>query len=225
MAITRAQLRTSVRTEMKLDRRWKIWDDSEVNEAIDDSISQVAVDNDYRWEELLTTGNDVTVADQQEYDLPSDFVTLDLVRLNGIVLDTTTFKELKTIYQTFPSGSPTHYYDKDYKLGLNPITTTDWTAIDYEYRAAPVPMTDDADTMIYKDNMKRAVVLNASFILFGKFSDQQNLTRAKAKEALYEQELWKAKKRNSLWDIAQIFYKNSSAPVRNRRWRNRFIIN
>lgn len=225
MAITRAQLRTSVRTEMKIDRRGKIWDDTETNESIEDAISQISMDNDYRWEELLKTWTDVTVSDQQEYTLPTDFVTLDLVRLNGIVMETTTFKELKQFYQTFPKGSPTHYYDKDYKLGLNPITQTNWTVIDFEYRSAPAVMTEDTDTMIFKDNMKRAVVLYASFILFSKFSDQQNLTRAKAKNDLYEIELWKAKKRNSLWDIAQIQYKTSSNPRRNRRRVNRFIIN
>lgn len=217
MAITRSQLRTSIRTEMKIDRRWKIWDDSEVNEAITDSISQVAVDNDYKWQELEKTWTDVTIADQQEYALPTDFVTLDLVRLNGIVMSSTTFKELKQAYQTMPKGSPVTYYDKDYNLWLTPITQTAWTVIDYEYRAFPPVMTEDTDTMVYKDNMKRTVVLQACFILFSKYADQQNLTRAKAKSDLYKIELAKAKKWNSLWDIAQIHYKTSSNPKRNRR--------
>jgi len=55
MTVTRSQLRTSIRTEMKIDRRGKIWDDTEINEAITDAIDQVSVDNDYRWEELKTT--------------------------------------------------------------------------------------------------------------------------------------------------------------------------
>ena len=225
MAITRVQLRTSVRTEMKIDRRGKIWDDTETNEAIKDAISQIAVDNDFKWQELEKTWTDVTVADQQEYDLPVDFVTLELVRVNGIVMDTTTYKDLKRMYPTFPKGSPTHYYDKDYKLGLHSIPQNAGVVIDYEYRAEPTVMTEDTDTMVYKDNMKRTVVLYACFILFSKYSDPQNLARAKAKSDLYEIELAKSKKTNSLWDIAQIHYKTSSNPRRNRRRTNRIIIN
>jgi hypothetical protein len=55
MSITRSQLRTSIRIEMKIDRRGKIWSDDEVNEAITDAIDQVSADNDYRWEELRKT--------------------------------------------------------------------------------------------------------------------------------------------------------------------------
>jgi hypothetical protein len=50
-------------------------------------------------------------------------------------------------------------------------------------------MNNDDDTMIFRDNMKRTIVLQATFILFSKFSDQQNLTRAKAKNDLYNIEL------------------------------------
>jgi len=50
-------------------------------------------------------------------------------------------------------------------------------------------MTADTDTMVFKDNMKRTVVLQASYILFSKFADQQNLTRAASKDRLYQIEL------------------------------------
>lgn len=212
MSITRAQLRTAIRTEMKIDRKWKIWDDTEVNESITDAIDQISVDNDYKWEELIKTWTDVTVATQQEYTLPTDFVTLDLVRISWNTLNSTTYKELKELYQSFPLWTSTHYYDKNYNLWFNPIPTTSSLVIDYEYRASATVMTADTDNMVFKDNMKRTVVLQASFILFSKFSDNQNLTRAKNKEVLYQKELWKAKKRNSLWDIAQIHYKTNYNP-------------
>ena len=218
MSVTRGQLRTSIRTEMKIDRKGKIWDDTEINEAITDAIAQISVDNDYKWEELIKSWTNTTVALQQEYTLPTDFVTLDLVRISWNTLTSTNYNELKRIYQSFPLGTSTHYYDKNYKLWLNPIPSSAWLVIDYEYRTSATVMTDDTDNMVFKDNMKRTVVLQASFILFSKFSDNQNLTRARAKETLYEKELWKAKKRNSLWDIGQIHYKTNYNP---KMWSSR----
>lgn len=212
MAITRSQLRTSIRIEMKIDRRGKIWSDDEVNEAITDAIDQISVDNDYRWEELKKTWTDTTISAQQEYTLPSDFVTLDLVRVNGVPMESTNYEDLKRLYKTFPTGSPFQYYQRDYKLWLSPIPTTWSIAIDYEYRASAPVMALDTDTMIFRNNMKRCIILQAAFILFGKFSDQANLTRAASRLEKYRQALWEAKKRNALWDIAQIQYKTAYTP-------------
>lgn len=212
MTVTRSQLRSAIRTQMKVDPRGKIWNDTELNDSITDSIDQVSVDNDYKWEELKKTWTDTTITDQQEYDLPDDFVTLDLVRLDGNVLETSKYDELKAIYKTFPSWTPIDYYSRDYKLWLNPIPTATWTAIDYEYRASAPVMTLDADTMIFKDNMKRTVVLQAAWLLFSKYSDEKNIRRAQNTENQYEKELGKAKKRNALPDIAQMHYKTAYIP-------------
>jgi hypothetical protein len=164
------------------------------------------------------------VADQQEYDTPDDFVIVDLVRLDWNVLISTTYKELKMMYPSFPSWTPTNYYTRDYKIWLHAIPTVDWTAFDYEYRSAPELLTSDTDEMIYRDNMKRLVILKTAFILFSKFTDQQMTARANAKEVLYSKELWKAIKRNDLWDNNQISTYKTNYNPRRRTYRNSKII-
>ena len=218
MAVTRGQLRSAIRAQMKIDPRGKIWDDPEVNESITDAIDQISVDNDYKWEELKKTGTDTTVTDQQEYALPSDFVTLDLVRYDWNPLASTTYSELKLLYKTFPSGTPVSYYERDYKLGLSSIPTSNTWAIDYEYRCSAPVLTTDESMMIFRDNMKRTIVLAAAVILFGKYSDDKNITRTKNSQMQYERELSKAVKRNSLGDTNQIFYKTAYNP---RTWASR----
>jgi hypothetical protein len=65
---------------MKIDKKKRIWDDADINEAINDAIIQVQVNGDYNWtfNKALTTIS--TIADQQEYDVPTDFQRMNIVK-------------------------------------------------------------------------------------------------------------------------------------------------
>ena len=79
---TRSALRTKTRKELKIDRLWKVWDDSEVNEALDEAIEEIQDKWDNNWQENQTEIVFDSIIDQQEYDLDTnvpDYIGIDLV--------------------------------------------------------------------------------------------------------------------------------------------------
>lgn len=213
MATTLSQLRSAVRNEMKVDRTWKIWNDAEVNDAINTAYTQVQTDFYFRWQETLTETTFSTVVDQQEYPFSwfaPNLVTIDVVRFNNITMDSIDYEEYKYNYEWDEnvSWTPRWYYVRNNSIWLVWTPKVVWT-VEVIYRTALEELVNDADTIGFPDNFKRSIVLYASYVLFTKLSGEVNINAAKTKKTRYQEEVDRLKLTDALLDQGQIQYKNT----------------
>jgi len=205
-----SKLRSKTRLEMKLDKIWRVWNDDELTDAINEAILEVQNYWNFKWSE----NRDIfplfdSVPDQQAYDLPDDFQSADLVKIDWKELDSADFIELKAFYSSFPSWTPINYSIFGWKLQLTPITTIIWD-IDLTYRKFLPTLTDNADLSPFSLQFDRAIVLFASYALLTKPGDAKNFSRAQIKfDKRYKWEISKLYNAFLLPDRNQLQYKNS----------------
>ena len=160
---TREQLRSDLRDEIRIDPNGKMWGDSVLNSYINQAIFQIQKDWNFGWRENQG-GNSLfsLVSWTQEYDLPSDFIRVELVRYNGTELYKTTKNELKKQYDSFTSWSPCGYYILWTKIWFDVIP--DGGNIDFDYLKRVPSLASDDDIMAFPDDFDLAVVKYASYL-------------------------------------------------------------
>lgn len=107
---TRAQLRTKLRTEIKIDPNGKVWNDTTLDQFINSAYFQVQKDGNFNWRENDGNYSFSLTSGTQEYTLPTGFIRTDLVRYAGTELFPTSKVDLKRIYSSFVNGTPSRYY-------------------------------------------------------------------------------------------------------------------
>ena len=107
---TRSQLRSKLRTELKIDPNGKVWSDATLNQFINSAYFQVQKDGNFNWRENDGNYSFSLSSGTQEYALPTGFIRTDLVRYNGTELTATTKVDLKRQYASFVNGTPSKYY-------------------------------------------------------------------------------------------------------------------
>ena len=204
-------LRTGVRTEIKLDRLWKIWDDAEVNDAIIMGIEEVEAKGNYKFPQWQTDTTFDTVIAQQEYDMETlivDFQGIELVQHDDRTLIPTTLKELKVLYRDFVDGAPTHYYIYGGQMGLHPIPNQIKT-VDITYKKFVTLPVADTDLSPYPRAFDKAIKLYAAYTLLSQPADNKNLARAQSKLTRFTREIAKLFNAYLLPDRQNIHYKTS----------------
>lgn len=115
------------------DPNHRLWTEASKYRALNKALTQFQADlerSDMTNEETTTISS---VAGQQEYDLPTDFARLSLVRYNNDRLYRTTLKDIKEQYDTMTQWTPDRYYTYENKLWLHSVPSTSWQAIELLY--------------------------------------------------------------------------------------------
>jgi len=168
-------LRTKVRNEIKIDPNWKVWSNDIIDFSINGAYDKIQSDWNYARRENQENTTYTTISWTKEYNLPSDFIKLDLVRYNWQELVRTTKKELKKTYDTFSNWTPYYYYIFWTKLWVDPTPDNSWTLdLDYYKR---LPTITELQDSLFPDSFDLAIVKYASYLLFSQIrnDNQSNL--------------------------------------------------
>jgi len=160
MSSTLAQLRSKLRTEIKIDPNGKIWNDSTLNSYINRAYLQIQQDWNLDWQE--NDANTTYTPTAQETTLPTDFWKVILIRYNWTELFPTTKAELKRQYTSFQSGTPYKYYLFSNKLWTDTIPS--WWTIDLDYKKINASLSADSDTSAYPLNFDTAIVKYSAYL-------------------------------------------------------------
>lgn len=160
-------LRTKLRTEyIRIDPNGKIWSNSVIDWYINRAYTQIQKDWQYKWRENIEDATTTTVAGQQEYWIPTDYIAVNLVRYNNQYLTKTDRITLKMENQNSPmvSGTPYQYYLYWWNIGLYPIPNTTGT-IDLEYLKKLPKITTSQDSL-FPEEFDDAICAYAKYIAF-----------------------------------------------------------
>ena len=181
---TRAEIRSLVRSELKIDPNWKIWNDSTLNSYINRAYLQIQKDWNLDWQE--NDANTTYTATAQETALPSDFWKVVLVRYNWSELYWTTKVILKREITTFQSWTPSRYYLYSNTLGTDTIPSS-WT-IDLDYKKIIAGFTADADNSAYPANFDTAIVKYSTYLAWSTIWWRENKAAWKLSEYRIEKD-------------------------------------
>ncbi len=156
--MTLAQIRGLVKRNTSSDT--KMMPDA----AIDFQINLAQKEIVRRTLPLKKNATVTTVADQEQYDLPSDFHKAVQMKVNDIICEYRLEEQIDRLYTTdIDEGTPYYYYIdiEAGKYGLFPRPTGVLSG-KFAYRAIPATMSDDADTPDIPELYHDAIVLDAS---------------------------------------------------------------
>lgn len=165
--LNRGELRTEILA--RLAERVGFFIASELNQWIQDAIDTISL----QLEPLVVTSKTNLVADQGEYALPADLISVKQVYLltnstDWVNVAETTYERLFEINPDWEGATatrtPTHWYWRQDTLGLYPEPSTAVTAglrILYTYR--PAAMTGDSSTSGLPDWFDRALVMHVLY--------------------------------------------------------------
>ena len=160
---TRAQLRSKLRTELKIDPNGKVWSDPTLNQFINSAYFQLQKDGSFNWRENDGNYSFSLTSGTQEYSLPTGFIRTDLVRYNGTELTSTSKVALKRQYSSFASGTPSKYYLNGGYIGLDVVPNVTGT-LDIDYRKQLTAFTADADVSSFPETMDNAMVKYGAYL-------------------------------------------------------------
>ena len=221
-----SKLRSKLRSEMKLDKLWRVWNDEECNDAIWEWILELQTYWNFKWQEnrvFYPTFSSVIA--QQAYTLPTDFQSVDQVKYDDRILESADFIELNAFYTTFPSWTPWNYSIFEWELQLTAIPNA-IQDIDLIYRKFLTIPTTDSELSPFPFNFDRAIILFAAYTLLCQPWDNKNFNRATIKfDKRYKREAWKLFNTYLLPDRNQLRYKtNYQSRAHRYQTRKRTII-
>lgn len=144
---TLLNLRSRLRTELKVDPNGRIWSDATLDTALNQAVLQIQQDGDFDWHFNDAVNSETTVASTATYALPSDFVRLELntVKYNSSSLEQVDYRWLfRTNSSLAVDGTPAYYYLRGTNIGLFK-RPNDTLTLEYLYRSKLTAMSDDAD--------------------------------------------------------------------------------
>lgn len=151
-----------------------------VKSLINESEKEYLKLTDYKAEKVTTL---TTVADQQEYDLPSDCYIVLSVFYDQAKLRKIDFASNASDDDT---GSPTAYYIRQNKIGFNPIPDKEYDII-YTYLAFGGQMSNDDDQSVIPEEDLMFLVYNTAHILALQGDDNRaNEFKKLAERQIYE---------------------------------------
>lgn len=167
MSYTRQQERDQLRlNELKIDPNGRVWSDSILNTNLETARRKIQEDGHHDW--FFNDGEDtsiVSVVSQQEYDLPTDFVRLELIKYDTWELLPTTKKYLKAHNSSLAvDGTPQYYYLLGSKFGVFQRPNANGKVFDLTYRKKLASFTSDASVEVMPDEFIEAIVQYAAYL-------------------------------------------------------------
>lgn len=175
--------RTQLREDYLKDPNGKVRNNSMVDRAINKAYDQVQVDLNYWSNENLWATTYSTTAGDYEYDLPSDFARIKLVRYmrngtNKYPLGRTTLKILQSTFTEFTQWQPTQYYKNGLTLWVYPIPPSAGTIYLEYYTMLPrISESQDSETPPEYDD---TIILYAAYKLLSGVEKYDKLKEMKA---------------------------------------------
>ena len=167
MASSLANLRSDLRTQLKIDPNGKIWNDSALNGYINDAHLQVQRDGDFSWKENITGNFSPTmVVGTAEYALPDDFVRVLQVMINGGIKNVITKQEAKRrdgINYPIQSGEPSNYYINGNFIGLWPVPNA-IKPFSIDYKKKMPSLDSDSETIDFNTDYDSAIANYAAYL-------------------------------------------------------------
>jgi len=161
---TLASLITLTREYIKIDPNARVFSDTTLTNFISRAYFQLQKDGSHRWRECVADTNIATVAGQQDYALPADFLKADLVRYNNQWLSTTDKRKINIIQGNNTTGTPNAYYIYGANLGMYPTPNTTGTIAFSYFKRLPT-ITASVDSLFPVD-FDDGIALYASYIAF-----------------------------------------------------------
>ena len=186
MASNRADLRADLRTELKKDPNWKIWNDSALNWYLNKAYLKVQKDGNFQWRENQANTTFSTTVWTQEYTLPTDLGKIELVRYETDVLRKSTKVQLKRDQNNFVSWRPSKYYIFGANIGFDVLPDAVWT-VDFDYVKRLSFPTDDTTTIDFNEDFDVAIIKYAAFLAWSSIDGKQSTASAELQE--YQLEL------------------------------------
>ena len=178
---TRAQLRSKLRTEIKIDPNGKVWSDSVLNQYINSAYFQTQKDWNFKWRANDGNYTFSLTSGTQEYALPTGFIRTDLVRYNGSNLYPTDKVTLKRQYQSFVNWIPSQYYLYGSFIGFDVIPNVTGT-IDIDYRKQLTAFTADADVSGFPEDMDDLMIKYAAFLAWNSAKGNEQTAQIKLQD-------------------------------------------
>jgi hypothetical protein len=156
----------------------------------------------------LYTGS--SVIGQGEYDLPDDFVRMELngIKYDNMMLSVRDYRVVFDQYDLTQSGNPGIYYLRGNEFGILPLPTSIKT-MSFLYRQALPDMTNDSDDSGMPTAFDEAIQSYTEYLCWNDLSPNPKTTQALEKyrltmQGLYAQYLGRRDEANFAWGIESI---------------------
>lgn len=131
---------------IKIDTNGKIWWDNTLDSIINRAYFQLQKDWWHKRPQQYANNTQNTIGGTQEYDLPSNFIKLDLARYEWQELSKASKSDIKRIYATMTNGKPYAYYIYGTKIWLFPVPDTIGVLdLDYYKKLEKLSSTQDSE--------------------------------------------------------------------------------
>ena len=216
----RWDLRALSNDEVKIDKLFKVWNESAHNRAINQALFEINQRWDWKWEtqDKTTSGN--TTISQQFYDQPADFRGLKLMEFDDNALSRVEYTDIQRAYTDLPTWTPTSYYFYKEKIGLHPIPTA-VGSLKLLYSTTVTDLTTDATESPFDDRFDTAIALYAAYVLLMQPWDSRNTQRAQLKFSRFNDEVNKLLKMFLYKDRENMRVRNTYISKAAVRWSRR----
>lgn len=163
---TRLTYRSRLRRELKIDPNARIWNDTTLNDNIQQALYQIQQDGNFDWPFNDGSYSTSTVIGTSTYALPSTFSRIELgtVKYNGGVLTPVDYRWLVSTNSSLAvNGTPTYYYLRGNNIGLFPRPSAVQT-LEFLHRAKLEAFADDTTDNGIPDEFTEAVAQYAAYL-------------------------------------------------------------
>lgn len=218
MATTLSDLKSALRTELRIDPNDKIWPEATKEKYLNAAYRRIQRDGQYNWRENQVEYDATLTAGTEKYNLATIFGTDDFVRLDFIQLkDSLTnlrCSDLATVRTrgTTGQGMPNEYFIYGNYIGLYPVPDSAYTLL-VLYRKRLPTMTSAVD-MALPDDFADAIVKYAAYLAWS--SPRGDRMSAQEKMADYQELLSELKITYLMQDTKQLKFGYQRSIVNNR---------
>lgn len=160
---TLAEIKSGLIEYLKCDPNDKIWSEAQKNSYINKAYLRVQKDGNFNWGENQADVTTITTATGTEfYNLPSDFIRLDLVQLANVNWQLgTTNKKTVMMMGVGANSQPSQYYIYGNQIGFYPRPDNAYT-VNLLYRKRLPTMTSSVDCAFVSD-FDEAIIKYAAY--------------------------------------------------------------
>jgi hypothetical protein len=176
-------LRSKLRSELKIDPNGRIWNDTVLNRAINDSIGQVESEGNYDWHFNNAENSESTVIGQSGYDLPDNFVRLEA---DTVLYDSASLRPIdynfgwKNKYFT-TSGTPSSYSVWGDKIYLAKMPDS-IKSLQYLFKKKQTAMVADSNDSGLPSEFDLSVIKWAAYLCWSTIEGKENKSISAAQD-------------------------------------------